>query len=116
MLGSITVLLLFQLLGEIIARAFDLAIPGPVIGLFLLIVVLLRRSEIPKQLDETATGLLSHLSLLFVPAGVGVIAHLALLGNEWQAILGSLIGSTALTVLVTGWVLQKLHKGHRDGT
>jgi len=114
MLASITLLLVFQLTGEIIARAFDLPIPGPVIGLFLLILVLLRRERIPTGLDETATGLLSHLSLLFVPAGVGVIAHLTLLGNEWQAILGSLIGSTALTVLVTGWVLQKLHKGRHD--
>ena len=55
MLGSITVLLLFQLFGEILARAFDIAIPGPVIVLFLLILVLLLRPEIPRKLDETAT-------------------------------------------------------------
>jgi holin-like protein len=109
-LVALTQLLLCQLVGEVIARAFDLAIPGPVIGMSLLLIVLLYRQSIPENLESTAEGILSHLSLLFVPAGVGVVAHLSVLGNEWQAIIGSLIGSTAITVLVTGWVLQRLHR------
>jgi holin-like protein len=77
----------------------------------LLLVALLYRQSIPEHLETTAEGILSHLSLLFVPAGVGVVAHLTVLGNEWQSIIGSLIGSTVITVLVTGWVLQWLHRG-----
>ena len=111
MLIALTQLLFCQLMGEVIARAFDLAIPGPVIGMSLLLVALLYRQSIPEHLETTAEGILSHLSLLFVPAGVGVVAHLTVLGNEWQAIIGSLIGSTVITVLVTGWVLQWLHRG-----
>ncbi|MDB4022205.1 CidA/LrgA family protein [Litorivicinus sp.] len=116
MLVALTQLLFCQLAGEVIARAFDLAVPGPVIGMGLLLAILLYRSNVPEHLDSTATGILSHLSLLFVPAGVGVVAHLGVLGNEWQAILGSLVGSTIATVLVTGWVLQKMHRRHRDAT
>lgn len=114
MLVALTQLLACQLVGEIIARAFDLAIPGPVIGMGLLLAILLFRKQVPQTLDDTANGILAHLSLLFVPAGVGVVAHLAILGNEWQAILGSLIGSTVVTVLVTGWVLQRMHRRQRD--
>lgn len=114
MLVALTQLLACQLLGEVIAKAFDLAIPGPVIGMGLLLGILLYREQVPESLNSTANGILAHLSLLFVPAGVGVVAHLAILGNEWQAILGSLIGSTVITVLVTGWVLQKMHRRRDD--
>ena len=111
MLIAITQLLFCQLVGEVIARVFHLAIPGPVIGMTLLLITLLYRQSIPHNLESTAEGILSHLSLLFVPAGVGVVAHLTILGNEWQAIVGSLVGSTIVTVLVTGWILQRLHGG-----
>ena len=92
----------------------ELSIPGPVIAMGLLLIVLLYKDTIPQSLESTAEGILSHLSLLFVPAGVGVVAHLTVLGNEWPAIIGSLIGSTIVTVLVTGWILQRLHRGRLD--
>ena len=114
MLVAITQLLVCQLIGEVIARGFDLAIPGPVIGMGLLLVILFNRRAIPESLETTAHGILSHLSLLFVPAGVGVVAHLGILGNEWQAILGSLIGSTIITIVITGWILQRMQKGVMD--
>lgn len=113
MLFALTQLLVCQLAGEVIARAFTLAVPGPVIGMGILLVTLLYLQSVPKNLESTAEAILAHLSLLFVPAGVGVVAHLTLLGNEWQAILGSLVGSTVVTVLVTGWVLQRLHRENR---
>lgn len=114
MLIALTQLLMCQLIGEVLARAFELPIPGPVIGMGLLLLVLLRRPEAPKDLEQTAQGILSHLSLLFVPAGVGVVAHLTILGDEWKAILGSLVGSTVVTVLVTGWVMQRMHQRRRS--
>ena len=114
MLVAITQLLCCQLVGEVIARVLELSIPGPVIGMGLLLIVLLYKETIPQSLESTAEGILSHLSLLFVPAGVGVVAHLTVLGNELPAIIGSLIGSTIVTVLVTGWILQRLHRGRFD--
>ena len=73
MLGALTVLLVFQLVGDAVAHGLDLPIPGPVIGFALLFLALLARSGVPDDLRDTATGLLRHLSLLFVPAGVGSV-------------------------------------------
>ena len=113
MLVAITQLLCCQLVGEVFARVLDVSIPGPVIGMSLLLIVLLYKETIPQSLESTAEGILS---LLFVPAGVGVVAHLTVLGTEWPAIVGSLIGSTIVTVLVAGSVLQRLHRGRIDET
>jgi len=60
------------------------------------------------DLRETANGLLRHLSLLFVPAGVGVMAHLGRLSHEWLPISVSLVLSTLLTIAVTAVVMRAL--------
>ena len=81
MLVAITQLLCCQLVGEVIARVLELSIPGPVIGMSLLLMCLYKET-IPQSLESTAEGILSHLSLLFVPAEVGVVAHLTVLGKR----------------------------------
>ncbi|MGE5517754.1 MAG: CidA/LrgA family protein [Bacteroidota bacterium] len=113
MLSSITVLLLCQLAGEVIARLAGLAIPGPVIGMLLLFGGLVIKRGIPESLEKTGTALLSHLSLLFIPAGVGVMVHLKLIAGEWLPITVALVVSTALTIAVTGLTMQWLAKGKR---
>jgi holin-like protein len=105
MARALTVLLLFQLVGEVIARLLDLPVPGPVIGMLLLLGALLLRGAAPDTLRDTAQGLLSHLSLLFVPAGVGVIVHIGRLQDEWLAILATLVLSTMLTLVLTAWAM-----------
>jgi len=114
MLESIAVLLICQLIGELIVAALALPVPGPVVGMALLFVGLMIRGGMPTNLSETANGLLGQLSLLFVPAGVGVMTHLTLLGNQWLPITASLIISTLLTIAVTGLLMQRLarEKGH----
>jgi holin-like protein len=104
-LGALTLLLLFQLAGEVIVQVFALPIPGPVIGMALLFATLVARGGVPDELRNTAGNLLQHLSLLFVPAGVGVMVHFARLGDEWPAIVGALVVSTLVTLAVTGLVL-----------
>ena len=108
MLESLAVLLFCQLIGELIVLFLDVPIPGPVVGMFLLFLGLLIRGQIPEPLSQTANGLLGQLSLLFVPAGVGVMTHLTLLGNQWLPLSASLIISTLLTIAVTGLIMQKL--------
>ena len=110
MLGALTLLLLFQLAGEVIAQFFGLPVPGPVIGMALLFAALVIRGSVPEQLRSTAGNLLQHLSLLFVPAGVGVMVHFARLGAEWPAIVGALLVSTFVTLGVTGLLLCALLK------
>lgn len=113
MLPSLTILLLCQLAGEVIARLFKLPIPGPVIGMMLLFAGLVIRRGIPENLEKTGTTLLSHLSLLFIPAGVGVTVHLKLLADEWLPIAVALVVSTVVTLAVTGLVMQALARGKK---
>jgi len=108
MIPALTLLLVFQLIGEVAVQALALPVPGPVLGMALLVCVLVLRGTVPRALRDTATGLLQHLSLLFVPAGAGVMIHLARLGNEWLAILVSLAVSTAASLAVTALVLRAL--------
>ncbi len=114
MLESLAVLLLCQLLGELIVIATDWPIPGPVLGMAVLFAGLMIKGDIPQPLVQTANGLLAHLSLLFVPAGVGVMTHLTLLGNQWLPLTASLLVSTLLTIAVTGWVMQRLSGSGTD--
>lgn len=108
MLGALTLLLLYQLAGEVIVQFFALPVPGPVVGMALLFATLVIRGSVPENLRSTANGLLGHLSLLFVPAGAGVMVHFARLGDEWLAILVALVASTAITLSVTGVLLCRL--------
>ena len=72
MILHITVLLVFQLVGEVLSRAALPVMPGPVLGLVLLLVAMVVFPRLAEAIRPTANGILSHLSLLFVPAGVGV--------------------------------------------
>ncbi len=106
MLAALTALLACQLLGEALVRLVDLPVPGPVLGLVFLLVLLALRRSVPKDLETTAGGLLKHLSLLFVPAGVGVLQHLARIQAEWLAIAAALLVSSVATIVVTAVVMR----------
>lgn len=108
MLGAITLLLVYQLVGEVIAQALSLPVPGPVLGMVLLFLSLAVRAELAQSLRDTANGLLQHLSLLFVPAGVGVMVHAELIAAEWLPIVVALVASTAIAMVVTALVLRAL--------
>ena len=110
MLTFFTVILSCQLLGEIIVVASGLPLPGPVVGMALLFIGLLIRGGIPEGLDRMADGLLSHLSLLFVPAGVGVMLHAQLIGAELLPLAASIIISTMITIVITAWIMQSLSR------
>mgnify|MGYP001795005538 FL=1 len=79
MLAMLTLIFSCQLVGELVVVTFGLTVPGPVLGMLLLFVGLMVRGSTPASLDAAAVGLLSNLSLLLVPAGVGVMLHASLL-------------------------------------
>jgi holin-like protein len=112
MLPAITILLIYQTVGEIAAHGLGLPVPGPVIGMVMLFTTLVVRGGAPDNLRDTAGGILTHLSLLFVPAGVGVMIHVERLRGEALPILVSLVASTAITIAVTALVFQRL-RGRR---
>jgi holin-like protein len=107
MLAFVTLLLVCQLAGEIAARVLDLPLPGPVIGMVLLFAgLMIRGGEVPETLQTTSQGLLENLSLLFVPAGVGVMLHLSLVAEEWAPITAALVVSTVATIAVTALIMR----------
>jgi len=109
MLNALTALILCQFIGEVIARAVGLPLPGPVIGMVLLLVFLVVRDRATNpELNQTAGWLLRHFGLLFVPAGVGVITQLDVIGDNWVALLVAIPISTMLGLFVTGWIMQRL--------
>jgi putative effector of murein hydrolase LrgA (UPF0299 family) len=108
MIQSIFILLLFQLAGELLSGLTHVPVPGPVIGMMLLAAFyILRRREPSPALQHAADGLLSWLGLLFVPAGVGIVANLALLRSAWLPISVALIGSTFITLVTTAWIMHR---------
>lgn len=99
-------LLAFQSVGELLARGVNLPFPGPVVGMLLLLLAL-RWQVVREPVGLCADFLLSHLSLLFVPVGVGVMTHLSLVYQYGLRILLVIVLSTlaglAITVLCLHW-------------
>ncbi len=110
MLEYLTLILACQLAGELAVGAAGVPFPGPVAGMLLLFAFLLARGEIPENLGKVAGALLNHLSLLFVPAGVGVMVHFELLGGDALPLSIALVVSTVLTIAVTALVMQRLNR------
>ena len=113
---AILCLILCQLAGQVVSAAARLPVPGPVIGMFLLALLLvLRGGRIPAELDRMAEALVGTMGLLFVPAGVGIIAEGGLIQREWLPILAAVVGSTILSVAVTGVVMHLMSRRALDG-
>ncbi len=110
MIAGFGLILLCQLVGEAIVHAVAVPVPGPVAGLILLLMLLLLRDRAPRlavgpltagRIEPAAKGLLAHLSLLFVPAGVGIVQQFDLLKDHGAAIVAVLAASVVLTLLTT---------------
>ncbi|GAB3423139.1 CidA/LrgA family protein [Massilia agilis] len=110
MIAAFAIILIFQCLGEGVAFLTGVPIPGPVIGMLLLFAALLAWPRLQELLEPTASELLRHLSLLFVPAGVGIVVAAASGRGQWLAIGAALVGSTLLTLGVTAFVMQALSR------
>lgn len=111
MLPYITLLLVCQLVGEVIIRLLHLPVPGPVVGMLVLFAGLVIRGRAPDGLENVAGNLLRHLSLLFVPAGAGMIVQLKLLSTQLAPVAGAVTVGTMVTIGVTGWLMQRLRRG-----
>ena len=104
MIQHIAVLLCFQLVGVVLSRMVLPILPGPVLGLILCLATLILWPRLAEMIRPTANGILAHLSLLFVPAVVGVVSHWSILTAEGPALLLALIGSTLLALTVAALV------------
>ncbi len=106
MIKGITVILLFQGLGELVAQLTAFFVPGPVVGLILFLAALLLIKKCPPEVEQISAVLLSYFGLLFVPAAVGVLLYASDVLEHAVELIVILAVSTALTILVTAFVLR----------
>jgi putative effector of murein hydrolase LrgA (UPF0299 family) len=107
-INGLVQILLFQGLGELASKFLVPLIPGPVIGLVLLLCFLAVRRKIPPGIELVAGALLQHLGLLFVPAAVGVVLFLPQLRSHALAVAAALLASVVLTIGLSALVLRAL--------
>ncbi|MCU1727787.1 CidA/LrgA family protein [Pseudomonas sp. 7P_10.2_Bac1] len=110
LLRGLTWLVLFQLLGTALNHLFIAVLPGPIIGLLLLLVYLLVCGEVSESLNEAAKGLLRYLPLLLVPPAVGVMVYAADIAADFWAIAGALVLSLLLSMAFVGVLMQRMVK------
>jgi holin-like protein len=118
MLQSILIIFLYQLVGEVFQKYFDLVIPGPVIGLILFFITLILLKKIrskpiqisKENLIKTSNQIISYLPLLFIPIGVGVIMHINYIGKNILQILAVIFLSTIITLVITAKLMEKINK------
>jgi putative effector of murein hydrolase LrgA (UPF0299 family) len=115
MIEALVILLFCQLLGEALVHALALPLPGPVAGMMLLFLALLWRgrrapaeAQVPEALADTTDALLRNLSLLFIPAAVGIVQHTGIVRESGFAIAVSIVVSTVLAMAVTALVFERL--------
>ena len=106
-LRGLAILLLCQSAGEALTRLAHWGVPGPVLGMLFLLVAL-AAPALRAPVQAAAEVLLSHLSLLFVPAGVGVMTHLALVSQYGLRMLAVIVLSTLAGMATTAWVFRAL--------
>jgi holin-like protein len=118
MLNSIFLIFLFQLIGELVQKVLELNIPGPVIGLILLLTTLLLSKKYDHKLIQnlkvnlisSAEKLVHYIPLFFLPVGVGVVMHLSFLEGSLTKVLFIIVFGTLITLALTGLLMEKLLK------
>jgi putative effector of murein hydrolase LrgA (UPF0299 family) len=108
LLRGLTLLVLFQLLGTALNHLLLSIIPGPIIGLVLLLVYLMVRGEVSEPISLAANSLLRYLPLLLVPPAVGVMVYASEIAKDFWAIVGSLVLSVLIAMVFAGWLMQRL--------
>lgn len=122
MLKGIFIIFFFQLIGEVVKQYFVLLIPGPVVGLILLLMTLICTQgltspaigTISKSIFQSADGILRYLSLLFIPIGVGVIMHLQYLENNILSVMAIILIGTVTSLGLTAVLFERLTKNNDD--
>lgn len=111
MLHALVALFVFQLAGEVLVQALGLPLPGPLVGMLLLVAALVMRGRVPDALRDTAGHFLRHMMLLFIPAVSGVMMHFGRVGQEWLPFLVAGLLGAAITIAVTAltlrWMLRR---------
>ncbi len=107
-LRQLALLLLFVFLGDFLNRGLGIPLPSNILGLILLLVALLTGLVKLEQVESVGQFILSHMTVLFVPAGVGLLAILGVIQGNWLILVLIALVTTILVLALTGWIVQKL--------
>lgn len=123
MLAGFLLLVLFQLLGDVLAAWLGIPVPGAVLGMLLLVVALLLKARLGgadalqsatgQSLEQVSNGLVRYLSLFFLSAGIGIFFLPETFSGQWLPLLAVIVPGTVLTLLVTALLLQALLRGSK---
>ena len=108
MLKGITIILLFQLLGEALVALLNSPVPGGVAGMLMLLVGLAIKGGPSTELNTVSQNLIQHLSLFFLPAGVGLFFLPADIRQYWPAVAAAMVAGTFISMIMTGWLAKQL--------
>jgi holin-like protein len=110
MAQSFLTLLICQSLGELVHQLAGVPLSGPILGMVLLLALMLARGGPSTDLRASATSLLGYLSLLFVPAAVGIMPYLPVLRAQWLPVAVALLVSTVLAMGSSALIVQRLNR------
>lgn len=113
MLKWFLLILACQFAGEVIVQVVHISFPGPVLGMVLLLGLLVVWGDLPEDLEKAGDALLSNLSLLFVPAGVGIMGSAGILKANLLPLGAAIVCSSLLTIAVTAATMARLNRGRR---
>src|ERR1700712_5082660 len=108
LLRGLTWLVLFQLVGTALNHLFLSILPGPIIGLVLLMIYLMTRGEVSEPISLAASSLLRYLPLMLVPPAVGVMVYAGQIAEDFWAIGGALLISVLVAMAFAGWLMKRL--------
>lgn len=110
-LSAVAALFSMQILGEALVRLLSLPLPGPLMGMLLMLAALIVYGRVPAGLRDTCHHALKHLMLLFIPLVAGIMLYFGKLADDWIPFLLACIGGVALTIVVTAvafrWMLNR---------
>lgn len=112
MLGFFVVVLALWLVGEMLAATLFPILPGPLIGMVLLLVVFIARGGVPASFEGPASGLVGHLTLFILPASLAILEEYERLLDAWRLYAAALLGSSLITAVVTALIAGGLLRGH----
>ncbi len=115
LLVGLLVLIVYDQLGRWLIAVLGWPVPGSVLGMLLLLISLVVFSKPPAPIKQSAEFLLRHLSLLFVPTGVGIMLLFKLIADEWLAMLVAMVLSTLIALALTAWTMQGLLRMYTSG-
>ena len=107
---ELSLLLLYSVIGEGVRMFFHLPVPGSIIGILLLFLSFQTKLLKPTAIEDTANFLLNHLTILFVPAGVGLMQYYGAIKYTWPILLGAVVVCSLVSLVAVGKTAEFVEK------